>query len=355
ARNLRQRVSSYFRSSGLSIKTQALVVRIADIQTTVTHSETEALLLEQNLIKSLRPPFNILLRDDKSYPYIYLSSHAQYPSLTLRRGRNKRAKGTWFGPYPSAGAVRESLNLLQKLFKVRQCDDVFFSNRSRPCLQYQIERCSAPCVGLISPEEYARDLMHAAQFLEGRNPSILQDLMQAMEAAAVRLDFERAAVYRDQISRLRVIQEQQAIEAEAGDADVLVVRQDAGVVCVILIVVRGGRVLGTKHFFPRFVLEMTAAEQLGGFIGQYYLGGMPLNGWPREILVPEPPEDVDVLAGALSALAGRELPIRHKVRGERRRWLELAATNAEQTLRSHLSSKETIYRRFLSLRDVLDM
>jgi len=355
ARNLKKRVSSYFRKSGLTVKTLSLVSRIARIEVTVTGSETEALLLEQNLIKSLRPPYNILFRDDKSYPYIYVSSHSEYPSLTFRRGRSRKAKGTWFGPYPSSAAVRESLNVLQKVFRIRNCSDAFFNNRTRPCLQYQIRRCTGPCVGLISPEAYAEDVRHAAMFLEGRNPAIMQDLMEAMDKAAKNLEFEQAARYRDQINNLRYVQEQQSIESGAGDADVLGLAQEAGVVCVVLIVVRGGRVLGTRHYFPRYPLEQTEAEMLTAFIGQYYLGGDSPPEMPRDVLVREDLPEGALLSQALSSAAGREIAVRANVRGERRRWLELAQTNAQQVLLSHLASKETVYRRMLALRETLEL
>ena len=355
ARNLKNRVSSYFRQSGLSIKTRALVSRIADIEVTVTNSETEALLLEQNLIKSLRPPYNILLRDDKSYPYIYLSSHEKYPSLTFRRGRSKRAKGQFFGPFPSSAAVRESLNILQKLFKIRQCDNSYFNNRTRPCLQYQIKRCTAPCVEYISPEEYQRDIRHAAMFLEGRNPAIMDDLLAAMKAAAEVLEFEKAARYRDQINNLRHVQEQQSIEAAGGDADIVALTQDAGVVCVVVIIVRGGRVLGTRHYFPRYSLEQDDGELLSAFLGQYYLAGDAQREIPHDILVSVALPEAELLSQALSQSAGREVSVRGNVRGERRRWLDLAKTNAQQTLISHLASKETVYRRMLALRDLLEL
>jgi len=355
ARNLKKRVSSYFRKTGLAPKTAALVGKIESIEVTVTGSETEALLLEQNLIKSLRPPYNILLRDDKSYPYIYLSSHSDYPSLTFRRGRTKKGGGTWFGPYPSSGAVKESLNVLQKIFRIRSCSESYFRNRTRPCLQYQINRCTAPCVGYISPEDYLQDIRHATMFLEGKNPAILEDLMTSMEQASASLEFEKAAAYRDQITHLRHVQEQQSIEGEGGDADVVAIAQEAGVVCIVVIIVRGGRVLGTKDYFPRFSLEQSEGELLSAFLGQYYFGGNTRREIPRDILVPAKVDEQDTLASALSEAAGRETRIRSNVRGERRRWLELAMTNAGQTLLSHLASKETVYRRLLALRDLLEL
>ena len=339
ARNLKKRVGSYFRKTGLAPKTEALVAKITAIEVTITGSETEALLLEQNLIKSLRPPYNILLRDDKSYPYIYLSSHSDYPSLTFRRGRTKKGGGTWFGPFPSSGAVKESLNVLQKVFRIRSCSESYFRNRTRPCLQYQINRCTAPCVGYVTPEEYQQDIRHATMFLEGKNPAIIHDLMNAMEAASKSLEFEKAAAYRDQINHLRHVQEQQSVDGEGGDADVVAIAQDAGVVCIVVIVVRGGRVLGTKDYFPRYSIEQTEGELLSAFLGQYYFGG----------------STQELLARALTESANRKTRIRGNVRGERRRWLELAMTNARQTLLTHLASKETVYRRLLALRDLLEL
>ena len=355
AGNLKKRVSSYFRKTGLAPKTEALVAKIVSIEVTITGSETEALLLEQNLIKSLRPPYNILLRDDKSYPYIYVSSHSDYPSLTFRRGRAKKGGGTWFGPFPSSGAVKESLNVLQKVFRIRSCSESYFSNRSRPCLQYQINRCTAPCVGYISPEDYQQDIRHASLFLEGKNPVIIRNLMDSMEEAAKKLEFEKAAGYRDQINHLRHVQEQQSVDGEGGDADVVAIAQDAGVVCVVVIIVRGGRVLGTKDYFPRYSLEQSEGELLSAFLGQYYFGGNTRREIPQDVLVPVEVEGQALLAQALSDAAGRETRIRGNVRGERRRWLELAMTNARQTLLTHLASKETVYRRLLALRDMLEL
>lgn len=355
ARNLKNRVGSYFRKTGLAPKTEALVSKIESIEVTITGSETEALLLEQNLIKSLRPPYNILLRDDKSYPYIYLSSHTDYPSLTFRRGRTKKGGGTWFGPFPSSGAVKESLNVLQKVFRIRSCSESYFRNRNRPCLQYQINRCTAPCVEYISPDEYQQDIRRATMFLEGKNPAIIHDLMNAMEKAASQLEFEKAATYRDQVNHLRHVQEQQSVDGEGGDADVIAIAQDAGVVCVVVIIVRGGRVLGTKDYFPRFSLEQSEGELLAAFLGQYYFGGDTRREIPKDILVPVAVEGQALLAEALSDAANRETRIRGNVRGERRRWLELAMTNARQTLLTHLASKETVYRRLLALRDLLEL
>ncbi len=268
ARNLRKRVASYFRGTGLGAKTEALVARIAEIQVTVTGSETGALLLEQNLIKSQHPPYNILLRDDKSYPYIFLSQQETFPRLGFHRGA-KRATGRYFGPFPSSTAVRESLNLLQKIFRVRQCEDSFFRNRSRPCLQYQIGRCSGPCVGLVGEAEYAESVRHTAQFLEGRSTELAGELADAMERAAAGLDFERAAVLRDQIRSLQAVREKQVIESGDGMVDVIAAAAGPGAACVHVLFVRDGRILGSKSFFPRCRLEESAAEVLSAFVAQF--------------------------------------------------------------------------------------
>jgi len=231
ARNLKNRVSSYFRKNGLPPKTQALMRQMVNMEITVTHTEAEALILENNLIKSQLPRYNVLLRDDKSYPWIYLSSEDEYPRLALHRGARRR-KGRYFGPYPSAGAVRESLHLLQKTFRVRQCEDSFFSNRTRPCLQYQIKRCTAPCVQLISAGDYAQDVRHTVLFLEGKSSVLNDELVQRMEQAAQQQDYEQAAVYRDQIASLRRVQERQYVSGESGDVDIIACVVSGGIVCV---------------------------------------------------------------------------------------------------------------------------
>lgn len=247
ARNLRNRVGSYFRASGLTEKTMALVARIRDIQVTVTSTEVDALLLEHNLIKSHQPPYNILLKDDKSYPYIYLSSKDRFPRLALHRGA-KRRKGQYFGPYPSAGAVRESLHFLQKVFKVRQCEDSYFRNRSRPCLQYQIDRCTGPCVDLVSDEDYAQQVENTVMFLRGKSQELMVRLADDMEKAAADMAYEKAAVYRDQLSQLQHVQASQGIEGASGDLDIMAAVVAGGRACVQVLFVRGARVLGSKTY-----------------------------------------------------------------------------------------------------------
>ncbi|MBV0931810.1 excinuclease ABC subunit UvrC [Marinobacterium weihaiense] len=352
AKNLRNRVSSYFRSSGLSPKTQALVARICHIEVTVTGSETEALLLEQNLIKQQRPPYNILLRDDKSYPYIFVSDRDVYPAIRFRRGAGKK-QGRYFGPYPSSNAVKESLNLLQKVFRIRSCEDSFFRNRSRPCLQYQIQRCTAPCVGMISDVEYRQDVRNAMLFLEGRSPEIMQQLAVDMDDASRALDFERAAQLRDQITALRQVQEQQYVSGQAGEADVFGCVVKPGGTSVHALFVRGGRVIGSKAYHPRVSVEDAADEVLSAFVAQFYLSG------PREIpsLIITTAElaDRECLQQALEQHRGRKVSLQHNVRGDRAGWQRLALTNAEQQLSSYLASKQNMHNRFLALQKELGL
>ncbi len=353
AKNLKKRLSSYFRSSGLAVKTQALVQRIASIELTVTGSETEALLLEQNLIKKQRPPYNILLRDDKSYPYIFISNTHDYPAIQFQRGR-KRKQGRYFGPFPSGGAVRESLNLLQKIFRIRQCEESFFKNRSRPCLQHQINRCSAPCVELITSERYAEDIRHAMMFLEGKNRTINKELAEQMEQAATALEFERAAMLRDQIISLQQVQEQQRISGEGGDADVLACCIKAGYASIQQLFIKGGRVVGSKSHYPKLRLETEPEELLTSFIGQYYLG-TDERAVPPLLILSHPLDDQEVLETALSEKADSKICLNHSVRGQRKGWLDLARVNAKQQLDSYISSRQDIYKRLIELQELLEL
>lgn len=352
AKNLKKRLSSYFRKTGLAPKTAALVARIAQIETTITANETEALLLEQTLIKEWRPPYNILLRDDKSYPYVFLTD-GDFPRLSLHRGAKKQ-KGRYFGPYPSAGSIRESLGLLQKAFQVRQCEDSYFRNRTRPCLQYQIKRCKAPCVGLVDPAEYAEDVRHSVMFLEGRSNALAEELSAGMERAAAQLDFEKAAELRDQIGLLRRVQDQQSMEGGTGDVDVLAAVVNPGGACVHLISVRGGRVLGSKNFFPQVGIEEGVGEVLAAFIAQYYLGN-PERDLPGELIVNVLHEDFPTLTAALAEQRGRELHISLRVRGTRARWQQLAVTNAEQALTARLANRQHVAARFEALAEALNL
>ncbi|MDX9874895.1 MAG: excinuclease ABC subunit UvrC [Spongiibacteraceae bacterium] len=353
AKNLRKRLTSYFRGRGLEPKTAALVARIQQIHVTVTNTEAEALLLEHNLIKHARPPYNILLRDDKSYPYIYLSTDQQYPRLTLHRGA-KSGKGRYFGPYPSAGAVRESLAFLQKVFKVRQCEDSFFRNRSRPCLQHQIDRCTAPCVGAITPEAYAEDVRHTEMFLLGQNADLVSELADRMEQAAASLEFETAAHYRDQIQYLQQVQARQYIEGESGDLDIVACRMQPGIACIQLLCVRDGRILGSRTYFPKLALEESESDVLEAFMVQHYIGNLAQE-LPGELLVNVELENCEALEQAMQSARGRKVTISHRLRGNRARWLALAVSTAEQNLISRLSSKQTQLQRFEALQTALDL
>lgn len=354
AKNLKNRVGSYFRSKQQSPKTAALVEKIHSIEVTVTHSETEALLLEQTLIKSLKPPFNILLRDDKSYPYIYLSKQ-EFPRLAYHRG-SKKLPGRFFGPFPSAASVRDTLNLLQKIFKVRQCEDSFYKNRSRPCLQYQIQRCKAPCVGLVTPQEYEADVRHTIMFLEGKDREVREELTSEMNQCAERLQFEQAAVLRDQLESLTHVQSQQFVETESGgSADVFAVAIRSGLACVQIVYVRSGRVMGNKTYFPSLKSEASVEEILDEFVPQYYLNKAIARDFPQTILVPTDFESQDSLIEAIQQQEGRNVAITSNVRTARRAWLRLAQTNAEQYLSSHIANKENLFQRYESLQAALSL
>ncbi|MFT4719625.1 MAG: excinuclease ABC subunit C [Candidatus Azotimanducaceae bacterium] len=350
AKNLKNRLSSYFRTTALDTKTMALVSHIQAVEYTITNSETEALLHEQSLIKELRPPYNIDFKDDKSYPYIFLSTADEYPRLAFHRGAKKR-EGRYFGPFPSAYSVRDSLNILQKIFGVRQCEDSFFKNRSRPCLQYQIKRCSGPCCGLISPADYADDVNHAAMFLDGKSRVVLDDYADKMDAAAQTLAFEKAARYRDQIAHLQRIQESQYVTGDGGDIDIIAAIVNPGGVCVLVMMVRGGRLLGNKTYFPRIRLEETPSDVLAAFIPRFYLTGGNGRDIPRDIVVSNTLEEKPLLEAALTEVAGRKINIGDNVRGQRNRWVSLALTNAEQSLGGHLATRNNNFQRFEALRE----
>lgn len=347
AKNLKKRVGSYFRKTGLTSKTQVMVAQIAHIETTVTHTENEALILENNLIKEFMPRYNVLLRDDKSYPYLFISGDS-FPRLSVHRGA-KRKKGQYFGPYPSAGAVRESLNLLQKLFPVRQCEDSYYQNRSRPCLQYQIKRCTAPCVGLISEADYQQDVQHTILFLEGKNQQVMDELSAQMDQAAQNLQFEQAAAIRDKIISLRRVQERQYVSSMQGDLDVLAGIVRDGMTVVEVSFIRGGRSLGSKSFFPRGASDVTEAELLAAFIPQYYLG----KDVPSEILLSHLPEEAALLQAVLESESGHKVSLRKPQRGDATRWLKMAMTNAEISLTQRLSSRANLLQRFEALQDAL--
>jgi excinuclease ABC subunit C len=332
----------------------ALVAKISHIEVTVTTSETEALLLEQTLIKELHPPYNIVFKDDRSYPYIFLSNQDEFPRLGFHRGV-QRKKGRYFGPFPSAYSVRDSLNILQKVFRVRQCEDSFFKNRSRPCLQYQIKRCSGPCCGLVSKEEYAEDVTHATMFLEGKNRDLLDNYADKMDAASAALKFERAAIYRDQIAHLQRMQEQQYVMNDAGDIDIVAAVYNPGSVCVLVMVVRGGRLLGNKTYFPKIKMEQDASELLGSFIPQFYLNGFGGREIPKEIIVNAKLPEKALIAEVLSSQLGKKVTIADTVRSHRQRWVDMAQTNAEQSLGSHMANRNNLQQRFEALQQALDL
>lgn len=353
AKNLKARLSSYFRKTGLTPKTQALVARIARIEVTVTASETEALILEQNLIKSNRPPYNILLRDDKSYPYIFISSGEDYPRISFHRGAKKK-RGDYFGPFPNVGAVKDSLHFLQKTFRVRQCEDSVFKNRTRPCLQYQIKRCTAPCVELISPEDYKTDVYHTGLFLTGNADKLLGELADKMDAASQQLAFEKAAEYRDQITALRTVQSQQVIEEGNGDIDVIAAEMRASAICVHILFIRQGRILGSRSFYPHSTLAETPAQILAEFIPQFYLANTARD-IPRELITSEQIDETDLLSSALQQAAGRQIAINHQVRSHRAQWLQMAVTAAQQNIVAHINSKKNSQDRFIALQEALGL
>ncbi len=350
ARNLKKRVASYFRKSGLPPKTLAMVQHVAKVEVITTHTESEALLLENNLIKRYRPRYNVTLRDDKSYPYIHLDDSQEFPRLGFYRGSRQEA-GKFFGPYANAGAVRETLSQLQKIFPVRQCEDTYYRLRSRPCLQYQIKRCTAPCVGLVEREKYLDDVRQAELFLSGKNERLREYLIEKMEAASERLDYETAARYRDRITALQKIQEQQYINSDLGDVDVVVLEITQSVACVEVLFVRGGWHNGSKAFYPTISLETSPGDLMTSFLGQFYIN-KPV---PDEILTQPAPSGRELLAQALRDQAGHKVEIRARTRGQRARWLEMAALNATLHLQQHLSGRASQAQRLEALRDALDL
>jgi excinuclease ABC subunit C len=347
AKNLKKRVGSYFTRS-LNRRLQLMVAQIARIEIAVTHTEAEALIMENHLIKSLKPKYNVLLRDDKSYPYIHLSLEQTFPALSFRRG-SRRGKGRYFGPYPSAGSTRDTLQLLQKLFPVRQCEEGFYRNRSRACLQYQIKRCSGPCVGLVTPEAYAEDVQHAIMFLEGKTTAVVDDLVARMEQASQALEFELAARYRDQIQTLRRIQERQYVSGERGDLDIVALAKRGTQACLQVFFIRAGRNLGNKAFFPQIPPNATEEAVLCAFVSQYYLD----KAVPTEIILSRELEDRPLIEEVLSRQAGRKVRLSSRVRGERERWLRMARGNAEIALQARLSARLDMQDRVEALAQAL--
>jgi excinuclease ABC subunit C len=350
AANLKKRVSSYFLRPRMEPRIAAMVSQIARCEITITRTEGEALLLESQLIKALKPRYNILLRDDKSYPYIYLSGNENYPRLAFHRGARNQP-GRYFGPFPSAFAVRESLNLMQKLFKVRQCEDSYFRNRSRPCLQYQIGRCTAPCVELITVDDYRNDVRHAEMFLEGRSGAVIDELVTSMEKASASLQFERAAALRDQVATLRKLHAQNHVQGATADMDVIACRIESGIACVSVLFFRNGISLGTRDFYPRLPLDAEPADVLAQFIAQYYLD-RPV---PREIIPGEEIADAEILGEMLTQQSGHAVDIKTRVRGDRAQFLQMAERNAQASLTSRIASRQTLGTRFEDLQNLLGL
>lgn len=354
AKNLKNRLSSYFRQSGLPVKTRMLVEKILAIQVTITESEAAALVLEQNLIKSMRPPYNILLRDDKSYPYIFISD-GEYPRITAHRGL-KHKKGNYYGPFPNVRAVHESLNLIQKTFRVRQCEDSVFANRSRPCLQYQINRCTAPCVKLIPVSTYQDDMAHAALFLKGEANDLMVQLADKMEAAAKSLAFEQAGRYRDQIVALRQIQADSGMESGKNQIDIFAMAQADGLFCVHVLYIRHGRILGSRSFFPANKLELPASDFFAAFLEQFYIAYQNRE-IPQEIILNYPldPAEKTLLEHTLGERLQHKITIFHKVRAQRSKWMMMALTAAQQNLTAHLGTKQNLQQRFVVLQEAMEL
>jgi excinuclease ABC subunit C len=348
ARDLKKRVSSYFQKSDLSPRIRHMVARIREIQTTVTRTEAEALLLENNLIKGLSPKYNILFRDDKSYPYLLLSGHA-FPRLGFFRGTPDKRHRV-FGPFPNSLAVRESIQILQKVFRLRTCEDTVFANRSRPCLLHQIKRCSGPCVGMVSPEDYARDVDDALLFLQGKDSEVVDALTARMNTASEAWKFEEAAFWRDQINALAKVRAQQFVESRSTqDTDIIAAVLAGGVACVYLVMVRGGRNLGGRAFFPSHAQGMEAADAaslLEAFAGQHY-AGRPI---PATLIVNE---TVEGLADWLSDQAERKVQVLTRPQGERRIWLEMAEKNAQLALATREGQRENQNARLAALNEAL--
>jgi len=350
ARNLRDRVGTYFNPSNVSPKVHALVQQITAIEVTVTHSEVEALLLEYNLIKEHRPRFNVTLRDDKSFPYVHLRTDHEFPKLTFYRGARAQP-GRYFGPFPNAGAVRETLQGLQKLFRIRNCRDSFFANRSRPCLQHQIGRCSAPCVGLIDAKTYGQDVDAAVKVLEGRSQEVNEQLRSRMEEAAAGLQFERAAQIRDQLAALANVQSQQNVTSEgAADADAFAIVGEPGEYAVSVMLIRGGRNLGTTSYFPRAALA-DPDEALGSFVLQYYTAQEP----PTEVLLGLALTDSEAMGEVLRQRAPHAVNVRMPMRGIAARWVELTQENAAQALRMRQAQRRNAADMLVALADALDL
>nr|WP_286170972.1 excinuclease ABC subunit UvrC [Enhydrobacter sp. 8BJ] len=351
AKSLKSRVNSYFAKTIDHPKTRALVQRIDNIETIITRSETEALLLEQNLIKLHRPPYNVLLRDDKSYLYVFISADKPYPRLAYGRGKGQHQKGRFFGPFPSAHAAKQTLLMMQKMFMVRQCTNTFFAQRQRPCLEYQIKRCKAPCVGLVSPEDYADDVNNTIRFLKGEGTDLQVKLVGKMEQAAEDMNFEQAALYRDQLSMLREVQAKQAVYTVKGEADIIAIASQAGITCVHVMNVRNGQVLGGNNYFPDVDSENDIADNLSEFVSSFYF--QVSDDLPEELIISHELPDQTAMTEALTETFGKKVTIKTKVREQRNEWLTLAQMNANNALQTKLGDYLEVKSRFNALNAVL--
>lgn len=351
AKSLKSRVNSYFAKTIDHPKTRALVQRIDNIETIITRSETEALLLEQNLIKLHRPPYNVLLRDDKSYLYVFISADKPYPRLAYGRGKGQHQKGRFFGPFPSAHAAKQTLLMMQKMFMVRQCTNAFFAQRQRPCLEYQIKRCKAPCVGLVSPEDYADDVNNTIRFLKGEGTDLQVKLVGKMEQAAEDMNFEQAALYRDQLSMLREVQAKQAVYTVKGEADIIAIASQAGITCVHVMNVRNGQVLGGNNYFPDVDSENDIADNLSEFVSSFYF--QVSDDLPEELIISHELPDQTAMTEALTETFGKKVAIKTKVREQRSEWLTLAQMNANNALQTKLGDYLEVKSRFNALNEVL--
>jgi len=354
AKELKKRLASYFRKDVGSKKTKALVQQISAIDVTVTHTEGEALILENNYIKKYQPKYNILLRDDKSYPYLLITDH-KHPKLGVHRG-GKKIKGEYFGPFPTVGAVWESLRLMQKLFPIRQCDDSYYRARSRPCLQFQLNRCSAPCVDKISQIDYSAQVSLAKLFLKGKSTTVIESLVDQMEVASKSLDFENAAKFRDQISTLRKVQQQQHVSGIAAEMDVIGFYRIKNQVCLQLLFIRDHKILGSKSYFPAIPAETEDSDILQAFLSQHYIGNdLTAGKIPKEIILPFVFDSQNELLALLSEQAEQEVKFSFNIRSERAQYLKLANTNAENALHTKNSHKESIQARFVELNKVFEL
>lgn len=349
AGNLRKRLASYFRKSGLSVKNQSLMEQVTRVETIITQSETEALILENNLIKKHTPKYNILLRDDKSYPYIQLTEEV-FPRLKFYRGSRKQ-KGKFYGPYPSAGAVKETLEIMQKVFMIRNCDNTFFKHRTRPCLQYQIKRCTAPCVGLVSQETYQQQIDNAVAFLEGKNETLIKTLEEKMLAASEALEFESAALYRNQLQSLRKVLEKQFITHSSGDADVIAVDSNEYANVVQVVYFRGGRSLGSQSYFPKMRYKDSPENILQAFIEQNYFEKCP----PSELILSHLPNEIDTMVEFLTEKFSQKVKITTAPRQHRLQWLRLAKNNAKLALQQRKTSQTTLDQQFKAFTQIVDL